>query len=78
MGKFRDYFSEVVPAGRMGEIEEHANLATYLLSDYSSWISGAVVVFDGGNLPYMAGMFSQLTKVRDTSYTLWGQFYNVM
>ena len=52
-----------VPAGRMGEVEENANLATYLLSDYSSWLSGAVVVLDGGNLPYMAGMFSQLTKV---------------
>ena len=44
-------------------MEENANLATYLLSDYSSWMSGAVVVLDGGNLPYMAGMFSQLTKV---------------
>ena len=44
-------------------MEENANLAAYLLSDYSSWVSGAVVVLDGGNLPYMAGMFSQLTKV---------------
>jgi hypothetical protein len=39
----------------MGEVEENANLATYLLSDYSSWMSGTVVVLDGGNLPYMAG-----------------------
>lgn len=62
-GQFRDYMTGAVPAGRMGEVEENANLATYLLSDYSSWLSGAVVVLDGGNLPYMAGMFSQLTKV---------------
>ena len=55
-----------VPAGRMGEVEENANLAAYLLSDYSSWVSGAVVVLDGGNLPYMAGMFSQLTRVTQT------------
>ena len=55
-----------VPAGRMGEVEENANLAAYLLSDYSSWVSGAVVVLDGGNLPYMAGMFSQLTQVTQT------------
>ena len=47
----------------MGEVEENANLAAYLLSDYSSWVSGATVVLDGGNLPYMAGMFSQLTQV---------------
>lgn len=55
---------KAVPAGRMGEVEENANLAAYLLSDYSSWVSGAVIVLDGGNLPYMAGMFSQLTQVR--------------
>jgi 2,4-dienoyl-CoA reductase len=62
-GQFRDHMLRSVPAGRMGEVEENANLAAYLLSDYSSWVSGAVVVLDGGNLPYMAGMFSQLTQV---------------
>ncbi len=49
--------------GRMGEVEEHANLATYLLSDYASWINGSTVMFDGGQLPYMAGMFNLLSKV---------------
>ena len=62
-GQFRDMMLRAVPAGRMGEVAEHANLAAYLLSDYSSWVSGAVVVFDGGNLPYMAGMFNSLSKV---------------
>jgi len=31
-----------VPAGRLGEPEELANLATYMLSDYSSWMTGEV------------------------------------
>ena len=52
-----------VPAGRLGEVEEHANLAAYLLSDYASWITGTVVNFDGGQLPCNAGMFNNLRKV---------------
>lgn len=52
-----------IPAGRLGEIEENANLAAYLLSDYASWVNGAVVSFDGGQLPYMSGLFNSLTKV---------------
>ena len=52
-----------IPVGRLGEVEEHSNLACYLLSDYASWVNGAVVTFDGGNLPYMSGMFNTLSKV---------------
>jgi len=33
-----------IPAGRIGEIEEIANLATYLCSDYASWINAEVTV----------------------------------
>ena len=53
--------------GRLGGVEEHANLATYILSDYASWLTGSVIVFDGGNLPYMSGMFNDLTKVNHGS-----------
>ena len=49
--------------GRLGEVEELANLATYLVSDYSSWMTGEVVNFDGGQLPSMAGMFNNLSQV---------------
>ena len=35
-----------IPAGRMGEVEELANLATYLVSDYASWVTGEVSVHD--------------------------------
>ena len=31
-----------MPTGRLGEVEELANLATYLVSDYSNWLTGEV------------------------------------
>ena len=37
-----------IAAGRLGEKEELSNLAAYLLSDYSNWMTGQVVTFDGG------------------------------
>ena len=62
-GKFRKSLLDQVPAGRLGEVEEHANLACFLLSDYASWITGSTVTFDGGQLPYTAGMMNPLSKV---------------
>ena len=55
---------DTVPVGRMGEKQELSNLSMYFLSDYASWCSGAVINFDGGQLPFMAGMFNPLVKVR--------------
>jgi 2,4-dienoyl-CoA reductase len=54
---------DMIPVGRMGEKQELSNLAMYFLSNYSSWCSGTVVNFDGGQLPFMAGMFNPLVKV---------------
>ena len=33
---------KLLPVGRMGEVEEIANLATFLCSDYASWLSGKI------------------------------------
>lgn len=33
---------EVIPTGRLGEVEEIANLATYICSDYASWLNSEV------------------------------------
>jgi len=52
-----------MPTGRVGEVEEIANLACYLLSDYSSWMTGETVVLDGGELPFNAGEFNQFVNV---------------
>ncbi|CAG0890815.1 unnamed protein product [Darwinula stevensoni] len=62
-GSFKDHALDRIPAGRFGEIEELANLAAYLVSDYSSWISGEVIRFDGGELPMMAGEFNMLKNI---------------
>ena len=34
---------KTIPTGRLGEVEEIANLATYLCSDYASWINAEVI-----------------------------------
>jgi NAD(P)-dependent dehydrogenase (short-subunit alcohol dehydrogenase family) len=39
---------KMVPAGRMGEVTEIANLAVYLASDESRYITGSAVTIDGG------------------------------
>ena len=36
---------KAIPAGRLGEVEEIGNLATYLCSDYASWINAEVFLF---------------------------------
>ena len=41
-GQFKDELLLQLPTGRLGEINELANLAAYLVSDYSSWLTGEV------------------------------------
>jgi 3-oxoacyl-[acyl-carrier protein] reductase len=36
------------PMGRVGQAEDHANLACFLLSEGSSWMTGQVIGVDGG------------------------------
>jgi NAD(P)-dependent dehydrogenase (short-subunit alcohol dehydrogenase family) len=37
-----------IPSGRLGEPQDIANLATFLVSDLASWITGETYVIDGG------------------------------
>jgi 3alpha(or 20beta)-hydroxysteroid dehydrogenase len=39
-----------VPIGRVGEPEDISNLALYLASNDSSYITGQIFVIDGGSL----------------------------
>lgn len=41
-GTFEKKMIERIPCGRLGTIEEIANLAAYFCSDYASWVNGAV------------------------------------
>lgn len=54
-----------VPVGRVGEHQELANLAGYLVSDYSAYINGEVITIDGGEWIKGAGEFNNLDKVPD-------------
>jgi NAD(P)-dependent dehydrogenase (short-subunit alcohol dehydrogenase family) len=56
-------FERRIPLGRVGRHEELANLASYLLSDQASFISGDLVYIDGGEHSYGAGEFNVLDAV---------------
>jgi NAD(P)-dependent dehydrogenase (short-subunit alcohol dehydrogenase family) len=55
--------AKLVPVGRVGEHQELANLAAYLMSDYSAYVNGEVVTIDGGEWLMGAGEFSHLEKI---------------
>lgn len=48
-------FLRGIPAGRLGTPDDIRGLAVLLASDASSWISGALIPMDGGNLAKNAG-----------------------
>ncbi len=49
-------------------IAQLANLAAFLCSDYSSWITGEVVTFDGGERVGMSGEFNHLLGVTEAQW----------
>ena len=52
-----------IPVGRYGDHQELANLAAYLMSDYSAYINGEVVTIDGGEWLQGAGEFNGLEMI---------------
>lgn len=54
-----------IPLKRVGEHQELANLAAYLISDYASYINGEVVTIDGGEWLRNGGEFSHLEEISD-------------
>ncbi len=55
--------AKLVPVGRVGEHQELANLAAYLMSDFSSYVNGEVMTIDGGEWLLGAGEFNHLEKI---------------
>jgi len=45
---FGERLAASIPLGRLGEPQDIANLATFLVSDLASWITGDTFVIDGG------------------------------
>ncbi|GIZ08761.1 SDR family oxidoreductase [Flavobacterium sp. UMI-01] len=62
--------SKKVPLQRVGDHQELANLAAYLVSDFSAYINGEVIVIDGGEWLKGAGQFNLLEAIPEA---LWDQ-----
>lgn len=59
-----------VPVGRVGEHQELANLAAYLVSDYSSYVNGEVITIDGGEWLKGAGEFNNLDQIPEEMWDM--------
>ncbi len=55
--------SKKVPLKRVGDHQELANLAAYLMSDYSAYVNGEVITIDGGEWLQGAGEFNMLEAI---------------
>ena len=71
-GDMKDKFdlAKKVPLKRVGEHQELANLAAYLVSDFSAYINGEVITIDGGEWLKGAGQFNMLEMV---SQVMWDE-----
>lgn len=56
-------FKKRVPLNRVGEHQELANLAAFLISDFAGYINGEVVTIDGGEWLQGAGQFNNLKSI---------------
>lgn len=52
-----------IPLKRVGEHQELANLAAYMMSDYSAYVNGEVITIDGGEWLRNGGEFIHLEMV---------------
>ncbi len=59
-----------VPLGRVGDHQELANLAAYLVSDFSAYINGEVITLDGGEWLKGAGQFNLLEQVPEQMWDM--------
>ena len=57
--------AERIPLKRVGEHQELANLAAYLMSDFSGYVNGEVITIDGGEWLRNGGEFSHLEAIPD-------------
>ena len=53
--RIEEKFLSGIPAGRFGRPDDIQGIAVFLASDASSWITGAIIPLDGGNLAMNAG-----------------------
>ncbi|WP_442589865.1 SDR family oxidoreductase [Pedobacter sp. AW31-3R] len=64
-------FKNRVPLKRVGDHQELANLAAFLVSDFSGYINGEVITIDGGEWLQGAGQFNGLEAIPEE---MWDAF----
>lgn len=62
--------AERIPLKRVGEHQELANLAAYLMSDFSSYVNGEVITIDGGEWLRNGGEFSHLEHIPEQMWDM--------
>ena len=69
-------FENRIPLARVGDHQELANLAAYLMSDFSGYITGEVITIDGGEV-LNGGQFNFLKEVSEEQWdVIEGQIKN--
>lgn len=76
-GDLKDKFdlAKKVPLKRVGDHQELANLAAYLVSDFSAYVNGEVITIDGGEWLKGAGQFNLLEQIPDE---MWDMLENMI
>ncbi|MEW7279152.1 SDR family oxidoreductase [Aquimarina sp. 2201CG1-2-11] len=71
-GELKEKFDmkKQVPLARVGDHQELANLAAYLVSDFSAYVNGEVVTLDGGEWLKGAGQFNLLEQVPEEMWDM--------
>ena len=60
--------ADQVPMGRMGSVEELANLTIFLLSDGCEYLTGQTIAMDGGQMLAGPGTFAGLNSMSDEDW----------
>lgn len=71
-GDLKDKFdlAKKVPLKRVGDHQELANLAAYLVSDFSAYVNGEVITIDGGEWLKGAGQFNLLEAIPEEMWDM--------
>ena len=57
-----------IPMGRVGEMDELKNLATFLMSDGCDYLTGQTIAIDGAGFNAGSGNFSRLSKLSEEEW----------
>lgn len=71
-GDLREKFdlAKKVPLKRVGDHQELANIAAYLVSDFSAYVNGEVITIDGGEWLKGAGQFNILEAIPEEMWDM--------